>query len=184
MSTRIYLDLEYCYPGMTKQTGRPSKNDKRQVVQIAAICYDNSVGKELSSFDILTAPKYAKVLPDFFTELTGITQDQVDQKSVVFSDAFEKLILFCGDSNVYTFDKDWYVLRQNCGYHKINFAFEKKPFIRISGKLDEWGLNQNKYSSGTLYKAAGLRMEGHVHNALHDVRSMAAATFHFDNDQM
>jgi hypothetical protein len=32
-----------------------------------------------------------------------------------------------------------------------------------------------------LYKAAGLDMDGHVHNALHDVRSMAAAVHTFEN---
>ncbi len=184
MNKRVYLDLEYCYPGMTRQTGRPGENDLRQVVQIAAICYDHSAGKELSSFNVFTSPPYTKELPNFFIELTGITQEQVDEKAIIFPVALEKFVKFCADVSIYTFDKDWYVLRQNCGYYDIDFPFEKAPFIRIQKSLKKWGLTQSEYSSGTLYKAAGLKMDGHVHNALHDVRSMAAATYHFEQAQM
>jgi hypothetical protein len=45
--------------------------------------------------------------------------------------------------------------------------------------LPQWGIDSDAYSSGTLYRAAGLEMTGHVHDALHDVRSMAAATSYF-----
>ena len=180
MNRRVYLDLEYCYPGMTKQSGRPTEDDLRQVVQIAAICYDHAAGKELSSFNVLVTPRYTKQLPSFFIQLTGISQQAVDEQAISFSDALEKLVTFCSGLEMYTFDKDWYVLRQNCGYYGIKFPFEDKPFIRIKEHLKEWGVPEGRYSSGTLYKAAKLKMDGHVHNALHDVRSMAAATHYFE----
>jgi hypothetical protein len=54
-------------------------------------------------------------------------------------------------------------------------------FTRVKALLPEWNISPNEYSSGTLYKAAGLSMQGHVHNALHDVRSMAVAVSHFED---
>jgi len=31
---RIFVDLEYLYPKMTKEKGRPTSKEKRQIVQI------------------------------------------------------------------------------------------------------------------------------------------------------
>lgn len=180
MNQRIYLDLEYCYPNMTKASGRPGDDELRQVIQIAAICYDHVTGEELRALNLITRPPFTKQLPDFFTELTGITQVVVDEQGMPFLEALEQLVKFCGDVKVYTFDKDWYVLRQNCGYYESEFPFETKPFYRVKQNLKTWNIPENKYSSGTLYKAAGLSMSGHVHDALHDVRSMAAAIRHFE----
>lgn len=171
---RIYLDTEYCYPGMLRGTPRPTVKDKRQIVQIAAILVDSETGDELATFNQLVTPVYEKRVADFFTELTGITQEQVDTEGIPFEQALSKFVQFAGNVDIYTYDKDEEVLRQNCGYIDLMWPFTTS-FIRVKTLLPQYGVDPDAYSSGTLYKAAGLRMDGHVHNALHDVRSMAAA---------
>lgn len=180
-SNRVFLDLEYCYPGMTKERGRPSESEKRQVVQIAAIRFDANTGTERASFDVLTKPIYEKVLPDFFVELTAITQEMLERSGIEFPRALEQLVSFCGRDPVWTFNADWGVLRQNCGFFGIPFPFETKPFVKVKALLPQWGIDQDAYSSGTLHQAAGITMSGHVHNALFDVRSMAAAVHFFEH---
>jgi inhibitor of KinA sporulation pathway (predicted exonuclease) len=179
-SKRIYVDLEYIYPGMTASSGRPTENDLRQVVQIGAILFDMNRGKEEAGFDMLTRPAYTEKLPSFFVELTGITQENLNQEGVDFPAGFQKFLNFCSDYPIWTFDKDQGVLEQNCGYFGLEFSLP--DFVRVKPKLLDWGVNPNKYSSGTLYQAAGLDMRGHVHNALHDVRSMAAAVYKWERD--
>ncbi len=170
---RIYLDLEYIYPGMNAGSGRPTQKDLRQIVQIGAILFDNDQGKELSVLNILTIPAYNKELPPFFVELTGIDKKQLEEEGISFERGFKELVSFCGDHPVWTFDKDQEVLEQNCSYFNIEFPWQK--FERVKPKLIQWGIAPNDYSSGTLYQAVGLEMSGQVHNALHDVRSMAGA---------
>lgn len=170
----VYLDTEYCYPGMERGTPRPTSADKRQIVQIAAIIYDTETGEEVASFNQLVRPTYQKKLPEFFIELTGITQDEVDSSSITFEEAFGKFVDFCGSLPIRTFDKDEEVLRQNCVYINTAWPFAS-TFIRVKALLPSLGVDPDMYSSGTLYKAAGLNLSGHVHNALHDVRSMAKA---------
>lgn len=170
---RVYVDLEYIYPGMTADSGRPTAQDLRQVVQIGAILFDMDKGEEEASFNVLTRPAHDKRLPPFFVELTGITQEDVDRDGIDFPRGFQRFVEFCGDHPIWTFDKDREVLEQNCGY--FNMDFPLSDFVRVKAKLPEWGIDPDKYSSGTLYKAAGIDMKGHVHNALHDVRSMARA---------
>jgi hypothetical protein len=62
----------------------------------------------------------------------------------------------------------------------MEFPFESREFFRVKERLPSWGIDPDKYSSGTLYQAAGLQMHGRVHNALHDVRSMAHAVHYFE----
>lgn len=171
---RVYVDTEYCYPGMRRGTPRPTSDDTRQIVQIAAIIYDDSTGREYTSFDQLVTPIYQKRLPKFFIELTEISQHDVDRCGRPFSQVFDDFRSFCEDYEVRTFHKDEEVLRQNCAYINKQWLFSK-PFIQVKKLLPKWSVDPDAYSSGTLYKAAGLDMQGHVHNALHDVRSMAAA---------
>lgn len=179
-SIRVYVDLEYCTPIMEKGSPRPTESDQRQIVQIAAIKYDHSQGKEVGEFEVFCRPKYTNNLPAFFTELTGITQAVVDTYAVELGEGIGAFEDFCEGYPVYTFDKDWGVFMQNCGYIKRKFLFSDTPFQRVKPMLAAWGLDPEKYSSGTLYKAAGLTMDGHVHNALHDVKSMAAAVDYFE----
>ena len=175
---RIYLDLEYIHPNMGPNKGRPTAEDLRQVVQIGAILFDHSKGEEEDNLDLLTFPAYTRQLPSFFVELTGITQKDLEQKGMDFPEGFQKLVEFCNGYPIWTFDKDQEVLEQNCGYFGIEFSLP--DLVRVKPQLPEWGIDPNKYSSGTLYKAAGAEMNGHTHNALHDVRSMAAAIHIWD----
>jgi inhibitor of KinA sporulation pathway (predicted exonuclease) len=160
---------------MTRESGRPTEKDLRQIVQIAAIRFDMFTGKEIDSIDILTIPKFEKTLPDFFIELTNTSQSDVDKNGIPFPKALKKLKIFVGNTPIRTFHLDEEVLRQNCGYFDVEFPFP--PFIRVKDMLSQFGIDPNQYSSGTLYKVIGLHMNGWVHNALHDVRSMAQTLY-------
>ncbi len=177
---RVYLDLEYCYPEMTPEKGRPDENEKRQIVQISAILFDNHTGKEVTSFDVLTWPAFEKKLPPFFVELTNITDSQLTTNAIDFPTALKSLVDFVKNYPIWTFNADWGVLQQNCSYFGIAYPFEDLPFIKVKPLLSGWKIDADAYSSGTLYQAAGLEMYGHVHNALHDVRSMAQAVHVFE----
>ena len=111
---------------------------------------------------------------DFFVELTNITDEIIKKSSINFPEALKKFVAFCKDYPILTFDNDYNVFLQNFEFHNITNPF-KTSFIRVKPLLKDFGIDANKYSSGTLYKAVGLNLTGHVHNALHDVRSMSQA---------
>jgi DNA polymerase III alpha subunit (gram-positive type) len=177
---RIYVDTEYIYSGMNETSGRPTSKDQREIVQISAVKFDNKSGKELDHFDILISPKIVSPFPPFFSKLTGISLEELE-KGIPFENAVNKFLNFCEDFSIWTFDKDHEVFEQNFKFHKIESLFPKS-FIRVKPLLINWNINPEDYSSGTLYKAAGLKMEGHVHNALHDVRSMSNAIHKLEKD--
>jgi len=171
---KIYVDTEYVYEGMFYEKRMPKESDQKEIIQIAAVLFDHEKGVEIDSFDILVKPVLNKKFPNFFIELTKITEDMVNKKGVSFPIALNKFVKFCKNYPILTFNNDYNVFLQNLKFHSINNPF-KQPFIRVKPMLKNFGINPNKYSSGNLYKAVGLNLKGHVHNALHDVRSMSQA---------
>lgn len=169
---RIYVDTEYIYEGMFHERRMPRESDEKQLIQIAAVLFDHDAGEELDSFDVLIKPIFHKVLPDFFIELTNITEEEIIDKAIPFPKALKKFVEFCSDYPVWTFNNDYNVFLQNFNFHSISNPF-KKPFTRVKPMLKNFGIDPDEYSSGTLYAVAGLDLKGHVHNALHDVRSIS-----------
>jgi hypothetical protein len=133
----------------------------------------------------------------WFTELTGIREEQLLRASnATFKAALAAFIAFCGVTPVRTMCQDWFVMRQNCALYDINEipALLRTEFERVKPQLAAWGLPaaelERNPSSGELYRAvklsvpelyatlgmlAGGKDDQQVHNALHDVRSMAVA---------
>lgn len=75
----------------------------------------------------------------FFTELTHITQNEVDHEGINFLEALEALVKFCADTQVYTMDADYSVISQNCSYYGIKNPL--KEFTRVKPMLGSWRLD-------------------------------------------
>ncbi len=178
---RIYLDTEYMYDDMFHKKRMPKRSDRKQIIQIAAILFDTKTGQECRSFDMLVQPIFHNKLPPFFIDLTGITNEDVKQNGVPFPKALNKLVEFCGSYPIWTFNNDYDVLIQNCTFHNIRNPFAN-PFVRVRPMLRKFNIDPAQYSSGTLHRAVDIQMTGHVHNALHDVRSMAIAMYHLEKN--
>jgi len=132
---RIFLDMEYWFSGMSSTSGRPTSNDDRHIVQIAAIKTDDD--NELDHMDILVAG----AVPSFFTELTGITQHDIDAMGIPIDTAVQQLTDFCEDYTVWIFDKDLEVIQQNCAAHGIEFEIIHNKFIRVKPLLGKYGVS-------------------------------------------
>ncbi|MFA6918876.1 MAG: 3'-5' exonuclease [Patescibacteria group bacterium] len=169
---RIYVDTEYMYEAMFYERRMPKYNDKKQIIQIAAVLFDHDKGAEIESLDILVKPIFHNNLPDFFIELTGINNKMIENKAIPFPKALKQFVKFCKNYPIWTFNNDYNVFLQNLKFHSIANPF-KCPFKKVKPLLKNFGINPKEYSSGTLYKAVGLNLKGHIHYALHDVRSMS-----------
>ena len=157
----------------------PKDSDKKQIIQIAAVLFDHDKGEEIKSLDILIKPIFHKKLPDFFIELTNINDEIIENQAISFPEALKQFVKFCKNYPIWTFNNDYNVFLQNFKFYSIVNPF-KCPFTKVKPLLINFGIDPDKYSSGTLYKAAGLNLTGHVHYALHDVRSMSQSVHVLD----
>lgn len=168
----VLVDTEYTAFGHSYNTAWWKPWQHKEIIQTGAIKL-NENKKEVANLNILVKPKINSILSKRFVKLTGISQEKVDKYGISFVEALNKFIEFSKNCNICTYDTDYYIFNENCELNKIKFPFKDEPFIRISQYLADWGIEREKYSSGTLYKAIGEKMDTKVHNALHDVRSMA-----------
>ncbi len=170
----VLVDTEYTAFGSSLATAWTKPYHHKEIVQIAAIKLDGN-RSEVDLLNIIVKPTINPKLSRRFVKLTGIKQTTVNNQGVSFKEALEKFVSFGEGYNVCTYDNDYFIFEENCRLNSADFPFKHNPFARVCEALAQWNIDKTKYSSGTLYKAVGEKMNGRVHNALHDVRSMAIA---------
>jgi len=176
---RVYVDLEYQHPGFDHGE-KPCPADYREIVQISAIIWDMVRSEEKMAFDRLVRQVRWPRLHPRFIALTGITEERLQAEAVIFEQVYEDFIEFVGDREIWCFGYDHGVFLQNLAWHDYSAVDIREPFCDVRRMLKAGGVDIEQYSSGTLWRLVPrLDMsDGQVHNALHDVRSMAAAVDH------
>ena len=169
---KVFVDLEYIFPEMGWKYGQPKGHEKFEIIQIAAIVFDLDQRHEIAHVDLLCHPESGTKLPEFFTELTAITQQDIDVQALKLETAVDQFVNFCEKYEVMTYNNVYNVFLKNVSYISDN-KFPLKPFTRVKPIIENYGISTENVSSGELYKLFNIDLGGHIHNALHDVRSMA-----------
>ena len=169
----VIADTEFTSWEGAMARGWSGENEYKEIVQIAAIKVDPRQNfKEIEMFDVLVQPQINPELSDYFINLTHLTQEQVNQQGVLFSEALKKFQAFTKKCPVWSYGQDDDVLRENCSLYGLPML--TLQFSDVRDVVKEHGFNPSNYTSGTLHQAFDIKMTGHVHNALHDCRSIAA----------
>jgi len=174
----ILFDFEYtAWEG--SQARRWSEPwEHREIIQVAAICLAcNRELTEKSCFDCLVKPKCNPQLSTYITSLTGIEQDEIDSRGLPFPDALALFYGFCeqGTLPLYCYGDDLAILTENCSIHAAAPVKFAAGMYDIRALFEQAGIDTHRYTSGTVHLAAGASHDLLAHNALNDVRSMAAA---------
>jgi inhibitor of KinA sporulation pathway (predicted exonuclease) len=79
----VIYDTEYTSWEGSMERGWSGQNEYRELIQIAAIRVDASNGfSEIEELEIFVKPQRNRVLSDYISSLTGITQRQIDDFGV------------------------------------------------------------------------------------------------------
>ena len=93
----VIFDTEYTSWRGCQERGWHGKQ-KREIVQISALRVSNDL-RVLDTFNVLCKPVFNPILSDYFTNLTGITNAQIQRKGVSFQTAYKKFKKFVGKSH-------------------------------------------------------------------------------------
>lgn len=166
----IIFDTEYtAWPGSNERDW-DGPNEYREIVQIGAILIDTKKFIELDSFDLLIKPVKNPMLSDYFINLTGITQKDIDQKGIYYKEAFLKFLSWCKEYDIYSYGGDERILKENCVFADIPFPFENSRFADLTDVYKKYIPNADKYQSGAVMSMFGKKPASRAHNALNDVR--------------
>ncbi|MEV0280767.1 3'-5' exonuclease [Streptomyces sp. NPDC050610] len=184
MSTFVVFDLEFTsWPGALEHDwGGPGQ--LREIVQIGALrlSADCSVVEE---YEALVTPTVNARLSPYFTELTGISQEIVDEEGVPAPQALGEFLGFCRGQTVLSYGNDMVVLGENVGWARargedIKNSFLDAAFVNIRPWLNAVAPVTAQSNVGRLWSALGLPKPaaGQEHSALFDCHSFAAALSH------
>jgi inhibitor of KinA sporulation pathway (predicted exonuclease) len=160
--------------GLALESDWSLPSQEKEIFQLAAIRVSLKDFAEVGSFERLVIPILNPVLSDLAVELTGITRERLGKEGVSFQQALGSFYDFTeqGSLPVICMNGDSAVFRKNCAISGITFPFVNN-FHRLRPFVEAAGIDMRLNSSGTLHALTDTPLEGHVHNALHDTRSMA-----------
>ncbi len=182
----IIYDTEYAsWKGFIDLPLDDERRKKAEIVQIAALKInldDLSVAEE---FNCYIKPYFEPKLTQYFTDLTGITDELLAAEGTDFLAAYGRFLHFAGNLPCYAHAwgqkaADEIVIRNNLDLW--NFPYAKEPDYRniapwFEQQYKSLGLPITTQSSGQIGKLLGLDKEiAHLkldeHNALYDVYSI------------
>ncbi|MGJ8680477.1 3'-5' exonuclease [Paraglaciecola sp.] len=181
--TLVIFDTEFTAWQGSKERNWSEVWEHREVIQIAAIKVrlDLTELDITSSFNCLVKPKVNNILSDYIIELTGIEQHVLDEMGVDFPAVLQQFYQFTeqGSLPCFSWGNDINILTDNCLLNGIDMPDFKKGFHNLHAMIRKQNLDGSHLCSGELANHLGLSFDGHVHNALYDVRSIALALNHW-----
>jgi DNA polymerase III alpha subunit (gram-positive type) len=173
----IVFDTEYTSWKGSQERNWSNINEHRELVQIAALKIDN--GEIIDKLDLYIKPNINTILSEYFTKLTGISNEDITEKGNHIIDALHLFLKFTNNYPIYSYGNDYIIIEENLLLNCIPLSSKlfssewKNNFIDFRELLYNYNINTDEYTSGTIYKAFNLEIDNHmVHNAMHDTFSL------------
>jgi inhibitor of KinA sporulation pathway (predicted exonuclease) len=152
--------------------------EEKEIIQIGAIRvhYENNAFLEHSSLMVYVRPEINPELSEYITKLTGISQTDIDTKGLSLPSGLEAFSSFSlqGQLPIYSWGGDEAVIKQNCELRNIPYPLDIHRFYDIRVLFKNHNHNISELCSGEVANYFGYTVEGQIHNALHDCRSILA----------
>ena len=172
------FDLEYTTWEGAAARRWSGQGEYFEVVQIGAIILELEPNlTEVAAFEVLTRPEFNPVLSEYFTELTGITNADLDTGAVSFGAGLDQFVQFCAGTNrVVSNGWDYRALHDNCTWRGVDWPFDAGCFGNLRPLFEKRvGTANNAAWSSNMPESLGLPAPGGAHTGLGDVRAIAIA---------
>jgi|OM-RGC.v1.018148226 DNA polymerase III, alpha subunit (gram-positive type) len=149
------------------------EGEHRELIQLGTIKVRRLA--EVDSLLLYSQPVINPQLSDFIIELTGVTQQDVDERGKAFTAVYQRFMEWVGDLPVVSFGTDETVLQENHDLQHTGVQLSIEQFSDVRDIFKAAGIETQQYSSGTIPAAFGLTPPPDAHDALNDCRSILLA---------
>lgn len=169
------FDTEYTAWEGSVERGWSGPKEHREIVQIGAVKIDTKDWREVDAFSVLVKPVINPTLSDYFVELTGITQAEVDEQGLNLADALNDFVRFAEDATwVLSNGDDRRVVAKNCALISLPCPLPLNNFRNLHPLLPQLlNGNDQPISSGRLVDFIGAQGDEIEHQAISDARTIA-----------
>lgn len=174
MKYYLVIDLEMC---MVKGSAKKKmKGEKQEIIQIGAVMLDHK-HRIIDEFSSFVKPEYGKV-DEFIENLTGITQDDVEQAPILRS-ALMKFADWIGERQATVLswsDSDYHQLQnemrvKKIKHHKIQDLLD--GWVDFQRSFDQMLGLKNQYALEDAMNISRLQAMGRMHDGLCDAYNTA-----------
>ncbi|MBI2039421.1 MAG: exonuclease domain-containing protein [Candidatus Niyogibacteria bacterium] len=170
--TFVLFDTEFTAWEGSQERDWKGTGEYRELVQIGAIRVQADTLQEMDFFNRYIKPRRNPVLSDYFVDLTGITQEMIENEGVDAADAIRQFAAWRGTDTAGSWGDDVDELEENCRFAKIACPIERAQFFDAQAIFLAHGIATNEYMSSTIPRAFGVEPERRGHNALADARTI------------
>jgi inhibitor of KinA sporulation pathway (predicted exonuclease) len=178
----VVMDLEYtAWEGsLAANWSRPG--EYREIVQIGAVKAGPDL-KETHSFLRYVQPVLNPVLSTYFTELTGIGQQTIDNEGIDLATALKNFMEFAaGAAFIVSNGPDSDVIVDNCRLHRVECAIDLSRVRNVRPAfVSFFAVKDHDVDSSKLPDLINESRPGRQHDALSDARCVLAALRHMAN---
>ncbi len=178
----VVFDTEYTTWEGAMERSWSGENEHRELVQIAAQKINLQTAEVVDSFERFVIPRINCDLSDYFTELTHIMQQDIEEKGIDFRVMLDDFLAWTKDVPILSYSRlgggaDEVVLQENIDLYDLDITLPNKRLGNMVEIFNDGGIDTSGYNSGKLYQAFDLDLGGHQHNAMHDVDSLVQSLF-------
>jgi len=173
------LDLEWTSWEGAVERRWSGPGEEIEIVQVGMAVFADTPGiEEIDSLEFLVRPRINPELSDYFIELTGITQQDLDKDGIDFSEALRHIEAFIGEDirTIYSYGDDSRIVFRNCRLCGIEAPFQADMFASVKPEITAFAEHpEPEFTSSDLPEVMGFAAPGNAHTALADVRCIAQA---------
>lgn len=174
----IVFDLEFTAWSGSRERNWTGPGEFREIVQIGAVRLGPPEDfAETGAFARLVQPSRNPVLSRYFTDLTGITQAELESSGIAFAQALEEFAAFVGtETPIYSNGHDALILFENCHLNRQPCPIARNRFHNIGPALADAaaGPATKHVTSSDLSRLLPGVPSLPAHDALSDARMVAA----------
>ncbi len=173
----VLFDTEFTAWEGSAQRSWSEPWEHRELVDIGAVRVQAATFTIVAEFHRMTVPYVNPNLSDYFTAVTGITQQDLEAKAVPLADLLADFHTFCEPARMIASNGwDDKVLYETIGLNGLDTAPFTRPFLNLRLPIAEI-LQMNKADTTTskLPIFAGLEPQEKAHNGLDDAKALARA---------
>jgi inhibitor of KinA sporulation pathway (predicted exonuclease) len=170
----VIFDLEFTAWRGSRESGWTRPGERREIVQIGAVKLDAASLKEVDHFEMLVKPRLNPVLSEYFTQLTGITNQALTARAVDFVTAYRAFLEFANGARTWAHGRDDLVIAENLRLYGWHCGVPALAYSNAIPWFAAQGVDLKGKHASDVPEAAGAKFLGRKHDALADARGVAA----------
>ncbi|RVU36374.1 exonuclease domain-containing protein [Hwanghaeella grinnelliae] len=171
----VLFDTEYTAWEGSQERRWSADWEHRELVEVGAVRVDATDFHVLDQFQRFTVPKVNPRLSDYFKDLTGIRQEDIDKEGVPLSVLFHDFAKFGQGCGLFVSNgNDSAVFEISAGIQGVDVPIAKERFANIRPALERvLSAAPGELTTGLLPARLGLPMTGALHSAIDDAVALA-----------